>query len=177
MVKFAFAHHPTCNLFKKHVYKIKNIWICKGCAVTYPLSFLTFISAFIVHLELFTALTVTLTMFCISIVTTLGILPSKLAFIKRIILGLFSGLYFYCFVINGRFEIFVVGLILFNFIFLFFSLMRYLNLTKTCNNCIYEGDWEKCEGFFEFKKELFKNTIWESDYLNPPEPGKIRSKY
>jgi hypothetical protein len=176
MLKYAFAHHPTCNLFKNHVYNIKNIWICKGCAVTYPLSIITFVIAFIVHLELSTALTVTLIMFCISIVTTLGIIPSKLAFIKRIILGLFSGLYFYCFVINGRLEIFVIGLILFYFIFLFFIIIRYINLTKTCQNCIYEGDWEKCEGFFELKKELFKNTIWESDYLIPPESGKIKGE-
>jgi len=177
MAKFAFAHHPTCNLFKNHVYKIKNIWICKGCAITYPLSFITFIIAFIVHLELSTALTMTLAMFSISIVTTLGILPSKLALIKRIIVGIFAGLYFYYFVSIGKLEIFIIGLFLFYFIFLFFILIRYINLTKICQNCVYESDWEKCEGFFELKKELFKNTIWEIDYLNPPEPGKKKVKF
>lgn len=175
MTRFAFAHHPTCVLFKNHVFQIKTIWICKGCAITYPLTVITFIIAFIIHLEKFTAITLTLTMFCISIVATLGILPSKLDFLKRIIVGFFAGLYFYCFVINGKFEIFIIGLFLFYFIFLFFLLIRYINLTKTCQNCIYEGDWEKCDGFFELKKELFKNTIWESDYVNPPEPGKIKS--
>lgn len=173
MLRFAFAHHPTCTLFRNHIYKVRNVWICKGCAITYPLALFSFITAYFIGLELSTGYNVVLLMLILSIIASLGFFPNRFALISRGTRGIFSGLYFYCFVIVGDFVLFILGLIILNFILMFFVSIRYLKMTKTCKNCIYEGNWDICEGFFDLRKELFTNTIWELD-TNPPEPARVK---
>ncbi|UCE14623.1 MAG: hypothetical protein JSV04_05435 [Candidatus Heimdallarchaeota archaeon] len=174
LIKYAFAHHPTCGLFRGHVYSVKGWWVCKGCALTYPTAIFSFLFWGIIRIDLELGLSIVFVTGVFSFIGLIGLIPRKIAFVKRIFLGFFAGTYFHSLFLTADLLILVLGLIIFSFILMFFSLIRYSEMKGICNSCIYEGDWETCEGFFAMKKALFKHTVFESEYSSPPEPGRIK---
>lgn len=174
LIKYAFAHHPICNLFHDHVYSVKGWWICKGCAITYPTAIFSFFFLLIIRINLDQAFTIVVVAGVFSVIGLIRFIPRKIASIKRVFLGLFASAYLYSLFLNADLLIFILGLIVFSFILMFFSVIRYSEMKRICSNCVYEGNWEKCEGFFGMKQALFKHTIYESEYSIPPEPGRIK---
>lgn len=166
MLRYAFSHHPLCSQFEDHVMNVKGFWICKGCGVTYPISILAFIIAFLIGLKL--SIAVELTVFLLFISFTLSVLGLvlEIGMIKRVALGLFSGMFFFSLIGYGDLVIFLLGFFMFYLILMPLMFIRYYKMKKICNDCKYKGNWDECEGFRDLKRELFKNTVWESEYNN-----------
>lgn len=161
MLKFAFAHHPTCEPFRDHLYNIKGVWICKGCAITYPMVLLVFLFSIVIDISFSISFTIVIAGLLITMTLSINIFHKKFAFIKRIFFGLFTGSFIYFFFSHGDFIVLIFGLIILYIILLVFSVIRYFHMKNTCSSCVYLGDWNKCDGFIDMKRVLFKDTIWE----------------
>ena len=46
-------------------------------------------------------------------------------------------------------------------------------MKNICDSCVYAGDWDRCDGFLEMKKILFRDTIWEIKTSTPTEKTQI----
>lgn len=166
MLRYAFSHHPLCSQFRDHVYNVKGFWVCKGCGVTYPTSIFSFIIAFLIGLKLTIAVELTALLLFISLTISLLDLLLEIGMIKRIVLGLFSGMFFFSLISYGDLVIFLQGILMFYLILMPLTFLRYYRMKKICNECKYKGNWNECEGFLDLRRELFKNTVWESEYNN-----------
>jgi len=161
LLKFAFAHHPMCESFKDHLYNVRGVWICRGCAVAYPVTILTLLSSFVTQISLKVSFTIAVIALLITIIISISFYHEKLAFMKRLFFGMFIGAIIYFLLLYKDLSVLICGLIFLNAILTLFSLIRYVHMKKICDSCVYSGDWNKCVGFLEIRKTLFKNTLWE----------------
>ncbi|MFX0183073.1 MAG: hypothetical protein ACFE95_08335 [Candidatus Hodarchaeota archaeon] len=161
LLKFAFAHHPTCELFRDHLYHIRGVWVCKTCVIAYPVTGIVFLLSIITELPLSNSFTIAVVAFLITLVTSIGIFHLKFAIIRRLIFGVFTGTAIYFLLLYGDLLVLIFGLIFVYSILILFSFIRYFNMKNICDSCFYSGDWERCDGFLGMKRILFRDTIWE----------------
>jgi len=153
------SHHPNCEKFKKHTFKIGKHDYCIGCFIGYPFAILSVIILFFVNLVinlnsqfLFITGVILMSSFFLS---PLKLTKNKV--IKIIQKSLFNiggaFLFWWIFTLPNPF---IMNFIL--FFFLFSILLSLVNayhafsFYKTCKKCEFSLEWERCPGF----RELFQ---------------------
>jgi len=148
------SHHPDCDKFKNHTFKIRKSKLCIGCFVGYPTAILGILIIWVSNLlNLFVS--VHFLSIGISLLSSFILSPLKLTKIKsiKIIQKLLIG-------IGAAFMFWGVWSLpnpfAFNFLLFFFTfgiLIIILNgyhvygLYRICKKCEYSFDWDACPGF------------------------------
>ncbi|MFX1249612.1 MAG: hypothetical protein ACFFBQ_19635, partial [Promethearchaeota archaeon] len=137
---------------------IRGVWVCKGCLVAYPVAALLFVFSVIIEVSLSLSFIIAVIALTIAIVISIGIFHEKFVFIRRLFFGVLTGTVFYFLLLYGDLLILIFGLIFFYSILIIFSFIRYSHMKNICDSCVYSGDWDRCDGFLEMKKVLFRGT-------------------
>lgn len=165
---FYFSHHPLCDKYKNHIYKIGNMYICKGCFHTY--------SGFSVLSILYLILSLNKISFFFSIFESVYGLLLNLLFlfplivdilnikVPRIIKNLFRQMLGYA--IATALFVIIFSSILFKFISILVMIITYIKLkiarkSKKYNICITCEEYDlnssqACSGFSFSVKQLLK---------------------
>ena len=151
---FLFSHHPKCEKFKGHTFKIGNTQFCIGCFIGYPTAFIGILTIYLLELVI-TFRTEFLLITGMALLSSFILSPLHLTKIRniKIIQKFFIGLGF-AFLFWGIWTLpnsFNINLILFFIIFgiVYATIMSYhaYRFYKTCKKCEYSLNWEKCPGF------------------------------
>ncbi len=152
---YLLSHHPDCEKYDEHVLKIRDKKLCIGCFIGYPAAILGIGISFplmfydIISKWIFLSIGILL-----SFATLLSLtrFPRKRVrkIIQKLLIGLGSGFilsavwfmmgfawYFKILVIWGTIIILNIPI----------SLMHYKTHQKSCQDCEWKNDWEKCPGF------------------------------
>ncbi len=165
--KFKFAHHPICERFDDHIWKIGDMYVCQGCTMVYSgviLGFFLFLFNFnqFIGGMLDWFLSVLIFMLPTFLIEKLRIktrwVKRSVRFLNGIALGATMAFLFVDTSIWERISVIAfiyIGLLLFRFI------RRYKKEEDECEGCPQAKKDEVCEGFkmqFEANKKLGKYT-------------------
>ena len=152
---YLISHHPNCEKYEEHVFKIREKKFCIGCFIGYPAALIgigvTFPLLFYELLSAWIILSVGILFSC-AVFLSFTQFPKKRArkILQKLLIGLGSGFiimalwsfmgfawYFKILIIWGTIIILNIPI----------SLMHYKTHHKICQNCEWKDDWEKCPGF------------------------------
>ena len=153
------SHHPNCDKFREHTFKIGKRSYCIGCFIGYPIAIIGVITIYFINLVigissqfLFTAGTILMASFIFS---PLKLTKKKIIKIIQKILFNLGGAFIFWWIFSFP-NPFYINFILFFFIFSILLLLvnsyHAYNFYRTCKKCNFSLDWENCPGF----KALFE---------------------
>lgn len=164
---FLLSHHPSCELFDEHVYKIGKRRFCVGCFTLYPtliIMLLTF-----GFLQITNALILTYLIF-IGLGLQASILLNLFGLTKKkwvkILSKVILGVSFAC-LLYGVFLLPLFPLLKIAFLFAVssfigsISLYRIKSLEKACKECDSNMDHDNCDGFKEVFDKLKQDGFRE----------------
>ncbi|HUU78686.1 MAG TPA: hypothetical protein VMX55_10090 [candidate division Zixibacteria bacterium] len=168
------AHHPACEVYDSHVFKIGSLRLCKGCFLSYPPLYATllifiFWDAARIFYQNSGFLIPNIWWFVISfgILTIGGYLIGKISlFIKDLSKfgrGAWAGALVIVILLNeihwgfkiGAAVILIVGMV-------FLSLYRGKDMERTCNECEWKAQFDLCPGWRDVIPH-FKGVIETSE--------------
>ncbi|MGV9172969.1 MAG: hypothetical protein ACOC35_10430 [Promethearchaeia archaeon] len=165
-------HHPTCKRFQGHCFKIGKKEFCMGCFLGYPTAIAgIFVLSFFVqvrqnfHAHFLLFAVILLSSFMLSPLKLTDSKPVKM--IQKLLIGIGASLLFwwiwelpYSYVLN-----FTIFSLIFIPLLMLFNIYHFYSLYKTCRNCNYALNWDKCPGFKIVKENLVENGM--GDVLEP----------
>jgi len=148
------THHPNCDKFKNHTFKIGKYHFCIGCFIGYPTALVgIFVIQFLNLVKSFDSIyfiSIALPLIATFLLSPLNLTKLKsIKFIQKFFIGLGSSFLFW-WVWSLPNPIHINILI---FFLIFSPLMMALNayhaygLYKTCKRCEYAMNWNSCPGF------------------------------
>jgi len=170
-IQLFFSHHPFCETFDNHVFKIGKLRFCKGCFLSYPIaytipiiyfiwkaarSFLLFTPLWISNLWWFTIYTAIFTF----ITRYLGRRSMFANDLSKFIRGALAGFLFIIIISEIWYLKIIAAVALFGGM-LYLSLKRGKEMQHTCNQCEYGGDFNNCPGWRDIS-EIFSTEKSES---------------
>ncbi len=166
VISMTLAHHPECETFNDHVFKIGKIRLCRGCTLSYPPLYAT-VLIFIFWLDARSFLTATglwipnLWWFTIGFGVTgaLALLLRKYSLfindIYKFSRGAFAGfLIAVIFSQHWTFKI-AAGVLLIGAMVLL-SLHRGKDMEKTCEECEWKANYDECPGWKDITQDFSK---------------------
>jgi hypothetical protein len=153
------SHHPSCEKFKDHTFKIGTKDYCIGCFIGYPFAIIGVITIYI--LNLYTHLGSNLLFITGLILMSSFILsPLKLTnkrsikIVQKILFNLGGAfLFWWIFFLPNSFIInFILFFFIFSFLLLLVNAYHAFSFYRTCKKCEFSLDWQNCPGF----KTLFE---------------------
>lgn len=148
----ALSHHPECDVYSDHSFKIGNIRVCKSCftastsaAIFTPVLILTPL------IDLFKSFTTSMVILMVFspfvLVYLLGRGNDNLRMISRILFGLFAlFLLVSAFSVEElQFKILYLAVIIIGVIIVFKR--RTVKMTGICRKCRYNSEFSSCPGF------------------------------
>lgn len=151
---FLLRHHPNCEKFKGHTFKIGKTEFCIGCFIGYPTAFIGILIIYLLRQVIMFG-TEFLLITGLILVSSFILSPLHLTKMRniKIIQKFFIGLGF-AFLFWGIWTLpnsFIINLILFFIIFgiIYAIIMSYhaYSFYRTCKKCEYSLNWEICPGF------------------------------
>lgn len=158
-------HHPLCEKFEGHTFRIKGIDFCIGCFIGYPTATISIITLpftglfnILTHTDLLIISIIFLSSFLLSL---FGLTKRKsIKIISKISIGVGAGFLFWS-IFNSP-NPYSVNFIIFGITFII--LLSILNAYhgygtyRICKKCEYKADWNKCPGMSFFNEQgNFKN--------------------
>jgi len=152
---YLISHHPNCEKFEEHVFKIRDKKFCIGCFVGYPAAILGIgISFPLIYFNLINVWIILGIGILFSFATLLSLtqFPKKRArkILQKLLIGMGSGFiiaslwnfmsfawYFKILVIWGAIIVLNIPI----------SIMHYKTHDKICKNCEWKNNWNECPGF------------------------------
>ena len=163
---FFLRHHPECENFKGHAFKLCKHEFCIGCFIGYPTSFITIIILGVFKLNESIPSNY-LIIFGILFMSTFFLSftgATKIKFIKiiqKIFIGFGSALIFW-----GIFSLdfpvstkSIIFLLVFSPILTFLNFYHAYGLYKTCKKCESQFKWGQCSGFEAIRNNLKKYDL------------------
>ncbi|MBN1329354.1 MAG: hypothetical protein JXA54_07765 [Candidatus Heimdallarchaeota archaeon] len=166
-IQLFLAHHPFCETFDKHVFKIGKLRLCKGCFLSYPIayaipiiyifwkdarSFLLFTPLWISNLWWFTVYIAILTF----VTRYIGRQSMFVNDLSKFIRGALAGFLFVLIISEIWYLKIVAAIGLFGGM-AYLSLKRGKEMQRTCDQCVYGGDFTSCPGWKDLS-EIFSSV-------------------
>jgi hypothetical protein len=155
------SHHPLCEQFKNHTFRLFGRDFCIGCFIGYPVGFLTFLLIYLFNLP---SLLVPYTFFIISVVFALIYVfiskfftgSKKVKILSKFFIGIGSG-----FLLSSILTLdsplwlrILIGFLIIQTIITILGLKRMRSIKKTCNLCEWKKDWKRCPGMKVIQEKL-----------------------
>ena len=156
------SHHPNCDKFKEHTFKIGKYQFCIGCFIGYPVAILGVLIIFLFNLTNIMESTL-LFITGIILMSTFILSPLKLTkfkvikIIQKILFNLGGAfLFWWIFTLPNHFFInFLLFFLVFGIALALVNAYHAFSFYRTCKKCEFSLDWENCPGFkalFEYCK-------------------------
>ena len=157
------SHHPLCEQFKNHTFRIFGRDFCIGCFIGYPAGFLTLLLIFSFRLP---SLITPYAFFIISLVFALIYIllasiftdSKKVKILSKFFIGGGSG-----FLVSSIFTLdipfwlrIIFGFVVIQTIVLILGMKRMRSIKKICNLCEWKRDWKRCPGMKVVQEKLTK---------------------
>jgi len=175
---FLLRHHPECEKFKGHVFKLRKHEFCIGCFIGYPTSFITIIILGVFKLNesipsnyliIFGILFMSTFFLSFTGVTKIKIIK----IIQKIFIGFGSALLFWG-ILSLNFPVFtnfIIFVLVFSIILTVLNIYHAYGLYNTCKKCESQFKWGQCSGF-----ETIRNNLKKYDLPNLIVDVEFRSK-
>ncbi len=160
------AHHPDCEEFDKHTFKIGRYQFCIGCFIGYPAAILGIFAIFYLNLidildaiYFFYISIILMATFILSLLNLTKIKSIKI--IQKALIGLgASFMFWYIWTLPNSFTMnFLIFNIVFSLLLTVFNAYHGYGLFKICKKCQYKVDWENCPGFEKVNKSFEKYNL------------------
>ncbi|MHA1221416.1 MAG: hypothetical protein ACTSQB_06760 [Candidatus Heimdallarchaeota archaeon] len=163
-ISLMFSHHPHCETFDNHVFKIGKLHLCKGCTLSYPPAYaipliITFWAAartFFLYTPLWMSNLWWFTIYTGILAFVTRYLGKKSSFvndISKFIRGAFAGFLFGIMLAEAWYFKLIAGIALIGGMG-YLSIKRGKDMQRTCDTCEYGSDFSSCPGWNDFS-ELF----------------------
>lgn len=160
-ISLLLAHHPSCETFDSHVFKIGKVRLCKGCALSYPpaygipIVFIAWIRArnFIIFSNFYIQ---NIWWFVIGTgILAIGthLLKPYSKFINdfaKFTRGVWAGFLILSILVISPWYYKLIPLAITAVGLMLITLKRQKDMTKTCNECEWQSDYENCPGWKDF---------------------------
>lgn len=170
LMPFLTAHHPMCQYYIDHYFKIGKLKICIGCVITIPTFSLILAYHFVYNIwmlipyHLFWYVIITLIVFLVLYHIGLHMgLENKVKFLKivsKVIMGVLLGLaviYVLSIPMKSYFLNLLFALIVFSLINGAYSSIRNFKIYRTCSRCSQFKEFPLCDGFRDIVEKLLIN--------------------
>ncbi|MHA1797359.1 MAG: hypothetical protein ACTSVY_02830 [Candidatus Helarchaeota archaeon] len=157
------SHHPDCDEYKNHVFKIGKKRFCIGCFIGFPSMFLTILIIFflgipnyISHSYLFLIGLILLSSYLLKLIPFMKSVRGRICI--RSLFGIGLGFLFWGIFASplSLAENLIVFIFIFGSFYTFYSTSRVISIHITCHKCKHEHDWKKCPGFKSIRNHEFK---------------------
>ncbi len=153
------SHHPNCDKFKEHTFKIGKYNFCIGCFIGYPVAIIGVLMIFFLNLINIMESTLLFTTGII-LMSTFILSPLKftkfkvIKIIQKILFNLGGAFLFWgIFTLPNHFFInFLLFFLIFGIALALVNAYHAFSFYRTCKKCEFSLDWEICPGF----KALFE---------------------
>ncbi|TXT59692.1 MAG: conserved membrane protein of unknown function [Promethearchaeota archaeon] len=161
-----FSHHPNCEKFEEHTFRIRGMKFCIGCFIGIPsaiigvvlIYFLNLIFSFSQEVLLITGI-VLMSTFLLSPLKLTKFRPIKFA--QKILFNLGAAFIFWwvIYLPNSLFFNLLFGLFVYMAAISVLNLYHSYSIFRTCKKCEYEMDWESCPGFTDIMEYIEENDL------------------
>jgi hypothetical protein len=150
IARLLLAHHPRCHPYRHDVYRLGGLELCMGCFTAYPIALGLLVPLLLLApgpwwLYLTAGLSIG-TMQGLAILGWTRTRRRKLVVKVALGIGLAGTVYGIVaapWSLGARLAASAAGLILAGVL----MIPRGVRMRRTCANCFYQGDWERCIGF------------------------------
>jgi multisubunit Na+/H+ antiporter MnhG subunit len=152
---YLLSHHPNCEKYEEHVFKIREKKFCIGCFIGYPAAIVgigvsfPLVFYYMIIKWIFLAIGVFL-----SFATLLSLtqFPKKRTrkILQKLMIGIGSGFILTSIWFFMEFSWYFKVLVIWGAIIVLnipISLMHYKTHQKSCHTCEWKNDWSECPGF------------------------------
>ncbi len=155
------SHHPTCEQFKNHTFRLFGRDFCIGCFVGYPVGFLTFLLIYLFDLPslippyIFFIITVIFA-FIYLFISKFFTGSKKVKILSKIFIGMGSG-FLLSSILTLDFPLWsriLISFLIIQTIISILGLKRMRSIKKTCNLCDWKKDWKRCPGMKVIHEKL-----------------------
>ncbi|TXT63400.1 MAG: conserved membrane protein of unknown function [Promethearchaeota archaeon] len=160
------SHHPDCQRFEKHIFRIRKYRFCIGCFIGYPVAIISIVVLYFL-LNLYEIDPTFLFWMGVGFMTSFILSPLKLTRHKPIKIGqkiLFNiggaFLFWWAWSITSSFIFNLLLFIgLFSILFGLVNAYHSYGLYATCRECEYHLQWEVCPGFQDIFRYCEENNL------------------
>lgn len=137
------SHHPLCGRFRDHIFKIRERYVCIGCATVYPSALATIIFAVITNLNSFSILfPIALSSFGVNLIR-ISDRSHRFSILFNLILGISLGTSFLSAIYaSGSYQL-IVFIILIS-IASIFSFLKGYRVFAICRSCPGYSEFPYC---------------------------------
>jgi len=165
-------HHPMCEKYEGHCFRIYKLELCMGCFLGYPTALMGIFIISFFHLYNY-LLPAHFLFISIILIGSFILSPLKLTkyrqikIIQKILIGFGASFLFWWIWIlpNDFFTNLVLFTLIFGPLLTIFNVYHFYSIYKTCKSCEFCFNWNICPGFKEIKSRLSKNKM--EDVLMP----------
>ncbi len=153
------THHPDCQHFENHTFKLGKYRLCIGCFIGYPVAIISVIFLYILFgfIQIDSLVMFIIGASCMSVFLLSPLKLTKSRSVKVIQKVIFNvgGAFLFWWVFTLTPSILfntLVFIILFGMLLTLVNIYHSYSLYRTCKRCSYALEWDKCPGFSRLYK-------------------------